>query len=297
MRKIISLLIIIIGGWYLYNHDTVQNTIKDMKKEITIPTINAYKKDLKVNYVKNVDYFRPNSKIDLINIYYTVINSGWEEFTFYCGEQYDKCINDVEEISANNHLLSHLNSFVHPYNSYQNLYTTYHPKSGKVTLNVFRNYDEYLIEIIDKRIDEILTEITTSQNKIREKIKLIHDYLINNNEYDTLKMDDINDNTYHSNIAYGPLFQGYAVCSGYTDAMALFLTELNIPNIKIATNNHVWNLVYLDNKWWHLDLTWNSPLGEKKTILDDYFLINTEKLNSYDNNDHKFDLNIYQEAK
>ena len=32
--------------------------------------------------VKNTNNFEPINKSDLINIYYTIINSGWNEFTF-----------------------------------------------------------------------------------------------------------------------------------------------------------------------------------------------------------------------
>ena len=38
---------------------------------------------------------------------------------------------------------------------------------------------------------------------------------------------------YKSEIAYGPLFEGYAVCGGYTDLMELFLEKMNIKSYKI----------------------------------------------------------------
>lgn len=87
------------------------------------------------------------------------------------------------------------------------------------------------------------------------------------------------------------------MCSGYTDAMALFLEKMEINNIKIATNRHIWNLVALDDKWYHLDLTWDDPITDDEQILNhSFFLIATEKLNNYNTGDHYFDIDIYKEA-
>ena len=57
-----------------------------------------------------------------------------------------------------------------------------------------------------------------SNMSTKDKIKAIHDYIINNTEYDTKKSDNIKDTTYKSNTAYGVLIQGYGICSGYSDA-------------------------------------------------------------------------------
>ena len=58
-------------------------------------------------------------------------------------------------------------------------------------------------------------------NEKDKSLKLILDYL---------KSDDITNDTYKSNTAYGVLTQGFGICSGYSDAMKLFLDKLNIIN-------------------------------------------------------------------
>ena len=100
-----------------------------------------------------------------------------------------------------------------------------------------------------------------------EKIRAIHDYIINNTEYD-VERNETGTSNYDSNTAYGALIQGKAICSGYADAMALFLARFNIPNYKIASGTHVWNAVYINNTWLHLDLTWDDPVSKKGNILD-----------------------------
>ena len=131
-----------------------------------------------------------------------------------------------------------------------------------------------------------------------KKIKVIHDYIINNTEYDKVRNDE-GDSNYKSNTAYGTLLQHQAICSEYADAMELFLNKLNIKNYKIASKTHVWNAVLINNNWLHLDLTWDDPVSDRGPILDyKYFLINNQELKDADGDigeTHNFDKNVYLE--
>ena len=128
------------------------------------------------------------------------------------------------------------------------------------------------------------------------KIKKIHDYIIDNTEYDINKSKDINNSTYKSNTAYGVLLQGYGICSGYSDAMAIFLHKLNITNYKISNNTHIWNLVYINGVWRHLDLTWDDPISELNINQETYFLISTKELKKLNDKTHDFNIYIFSEA-
>ena len=78
--------------------------------------------------------------------------------------------------------------------------------------------------------------------------------------------------------------------------MMLFLERFKIPNYKIATENHVWNYVKVNNEWLHLDLTWDDPITNNgKNILDDsFFLITDEELKSLEKEEHNYDTSIYR---
>ena len=130
----------------------------------------------------------------------------------------------------------------------------------------------------------------------KEKIRIIHDYIINNADYDILKTKNKDDNTYRSSTAYGVLLQGYGICSGYSDAMAIFLDKLNIINYKISNDQHIWNLVYLDGEWLHLDLTWDDPISDSNITRDNYFLISTKNLETLDDGVHYYNKSIFTEA-
>ena len=144
---------------------------------------------------------------------------------------------------------------------------------------------------------EIITRQVKNTKDEREIIKIIHDYIINNTKYDSDKSDR-NIEKYNSNIAYGPLLQGYGLCGGYTDAMAIFLDYYDIPNYKVISENHIWNAVYLNNKWYHLDLTWDDPVMKdgSNTLEYTFFLITTKELEEQATNQHIFNKSVFSEV-
>ena len=79
--------------------------------------------------------------------------------------------------------------------------------------------------------------------------------------------------------------------------MLLFLEKFDKPSIKIATENHFWNYVNLDNNWLHLDLTWDDPVSEDgRNILDNsYFLITDSELKNIEKEEHNYDTKIYNQ--
>ena len=80
--------------------------------------------------------------------------------------------------------------------------------------------------------------------------------------------------------------------------MSIYMTDLGIQNIRISADKHVWNLVYMDNTWLHLDATWDDPVTNTgaQILLHDYFLIDSETLYKLDNKEHNFSKTIYKEA-
>ena len=193
--------------------------------------------------------------------------------------------------------MSDINNYVHPYNGFSHIESEY-DSLGKVTINIVRNYTEEDINLINKKIDELMPQLTSNYNSLETNIKNVHDYIINNARYDSARSDN-NVLTYKSDTAYGPLFQGYAICGGYTDLMQLFLERLNVKNFRVSSDNHIWNVLYINNTWKHLDLTWDDPVAsDGKDYLEyNYFLINTNQLLTLEQTQHNFNLEHYTELK
>ena len=282
--------------------DDISNIIGNLLKSnptLVITPANEYTKEDKYMFVWQSENYEPYSYQDLINIFYSVINNGWDKFTFYCPSEYVGCINDVKSISDDNELLTHLNNYTHPYNNFNNFKTVF-DESGEVTIEISHLYDGNMINEINNKVDTIISQIITNDMDDETKLLAVHDYIINNAKYDVEK-NQTGSSNYHSNIAYGALLEGYAICGGYADAMAIFLTKLGFTNYKIASTTHVWNAVFIDNKWVHLDLTWDDPVSEKGVdyLYHKYFLVNNAELKAADGNlnNHEFKKSVYLEFK
>lgn len=263
------------------------------EKTVEVKEKNEYARDFDYVKFQNDDKFIPVDKESILNIFYNIFNDGYDEFTFYCPKEYDSCISDIKELTKEKITFSKINDYVHPYNSFKDLNAKV-SRDGTVKVNVSKNYTTNEIDELNKRVSDILYELNIDDLSDNvEKIRSIHNYIIKNVEYDE-KMANNNTSSYRSNTAYGALVQGYAICTGYSDAMALFLDELDIPNIKISSDEHVWNLVYLNDSWVHLDLTWNDTNNPKYQM--SYFLIDTDTLFKLDPEEHLFDESFYLEA-
>lgn len=307
MKKLVKtlVLLLLIGLIYKYHNDIMKFIMINIvyKDETIIKESNEYEKDADWSYVKRTDNFNPKNKQDLLNIFYTALNKGWDELTFYCPTDYENCIDDVNEITTNQNTLSYVNNFVSTYNSYSKIYVNMN-SFGRVNITIQKIYTDSMINEINKKVDEIYNSLITDNMTDTEKIKVIHDYITNNTIYDEERSNDIKsgkniDTVHNSNTAYGTLFNGKAICGGYTDTMALFLDKIGLPNFKIASQNHIWNVVYIDGAWKHLDLTWDDPVvntGEH-IVTYNYYLISTDELKKKEDNQHNYNTDIFSEAK
>ena len=84
------------------------------------------------------------------------------------------------------------------------------------------------------------------------------DYLCANYSYDMSVYDDPHYAIYRPELFFR---DGTGVCQAYMLAYRAVLNELGIPNITVSSKeiNHTWNMVYLDDAWYHIDVTWNDP--------------------------------------
>ncbi|MDD2208244.1 MAG: hypothetical protein PHG03_01825 [Bacilli bacterium] len=299
VKKIIILSFFIIGlGVLAFNFDDITDKLaKVLRREptVVISKVNSYYKNNGFEFVKESTNYIPYSQQDLKDIFYSSLNAGYETFTFYCPAEYYECLNDVHSFSSDNSLLTHINNFVSPFNNFDNIKVVY-DETGEVTIKVNKLYSPDEISIINQEIDRIIASKLNSEMELEDKILTIHDYIINKTKYDEDRLSGII--KYKSNIAYGPLIEGYGICGGYSDAMALFLNRWNVPNFKVASDTHVWNAVFMGDAWLHLDLTWDDPVSEdrsKDTLLHKFYLIDTSTLESYEITDHDFNKTIYRE--
>lgn len=110
-----------------------------------------------------------------------------------------------------------------------------------------------------------------------EKALILHDRLADYSEYDY-------ENYYagaippESHCAYGALVKGVSVCDGYAQAYMYLLNRVGIMNRYCASKemNHGWNIVYIDNLAYHVDVTHDDNFNIEGKIGHDNFLVSTE---------------------
>lgn len=307
MKRIIKLIVavvftVILSIYIKDNYYVITNKIEYFYKKylqkdiIQVLNDNEYRKKQNYEYVKINTDTKIKDVNDTKNAIYTFLDAGWDNYTVRCDADYLNCTNDVKEIVQNNTYLTDLSNYVHPYNTFNKINTSF-TSSGKITFKKEKRYSDEQIAKINEKVNEIYNSYYDSSKNTIDNIRIFHDYIINHTSYDTNNTTGVAE--INSSTAYGVFFDGIGICSGYTDAMQLFLEKLHVKNYRVSSNTHVWNLVFIDGKWLHLDLTWDDPIisDGSSSLSHDYFLIDTEKLKSFNDGEHNYDSNVYIEAK
>lgn len=90
-----------------------------------------------------------------------------------------------------------------------------------------------------------------------QKLLILHDRLAIWNMYDYDRLEDDNPIIY---TAYGALGEGSSVCQGYAMAYMYLLDQVGIDSYYCSSEKlcHGWNIVYLNGKKYHVDVTWDD---------------------------------------
>lgn len=137
-----------------------------------------------------------------------------------------------------------------------------------------------LIQMLRDKRRGILRDISESMDAVTQKavLKMLFDYLVDNVIYAEDELQKPVCSPWIYDIS-GILLKEKGVCLGIAMTMNYFCQMLHIPSILITgeakvmgwTGNHGWNMVKLDDEYYHLDAT--SALGMNQTERDRYYLV------------------------
>lgn len=175
--------------------------------------------------------------------------------------------------------------------NYNKIYLKHNDQYESYLMDSFKNKQE--VEAAKTNIDNIVAQIKnkTQGMDTQNKIRYIHNWLVGN-----IKYDETLNKTNRSNI-YGAFIEKEITCAGYAKAFKYIVDELNINCIIVqgtatsntGTENHAWNYIQIDNKWYGVDCTWDDPIiiggngNEESQIYYTYYL----KGQNVFNNSHK----------
>ncbi len=155
-------------------------------------------------------------------------------------------------------------------------------------------------KVVTERVQQIVASVTRPDMTDVEKVKVLHDYVVTHTIYAS---EGLQTSQY---TPYTILAEGKGVCQAYALLTYRLLQEAGIENMYVTgyTNeSHAWNLVKLDDHWYHLDTTWDDPVYatsylEKfpelySTVSYAYFLLSDDSMMQ----DHTIDAGYPARAK
>jgi len=225
--------------------------------------------------------------------------------TLTIGTNSDRISSDVSENSDNsdnseNQSSSEVDSSV---NYSEISYGETFPQIERI-VTAYKQNDNALLDdkdlyILNKADDIIKNTITDNLTEI-EKAEAIHDYMLIHSQYDTDHLSEFIEHNPDSATPYGLLKNGKAICMGYTQTFQLFMEMLDINSIIVhATANggdeHAWNMIEIDNKWRHVDVTWDDPIPDMgNNTISTYFFVTSSKM---ERTGHEWDKTLYPDAQ
>lgn len=142
------------------------------------------------------------------------------------------------------------------------------------------------IEAVEQATEEILMYLDESMTDF-EKIMTVHDYMVLHYEYDY---------TYtNHNITIMTTKTG--VCMAYSMAFKHLMNKLGIECLYVtgaAEMNHGWNLVKLDDEWYHIDLTWDDSGLDYGLVKHNYALLSDYEIQHLAKPHYGYDLDGLQ---
>lgn len=161
---------------------------------------------------------------------------------------------------------------------------------SSVEVSVTWNEDKAKLDKVNARVKEILQQTGVyNMNNAYDIAKTLHDYIINNVEYD---------NSISRFTAYSALFEKKTVCQGYSLLYYKLLIEAGVQCRYITGygdgESHSWNLVKVGDAWYNVDVTWDDPEGG--SLRYDYFLKGSSSFNREHSRDSQFKTDSFNSA-
>ena len=172
----------------------------------------------------------------------------------------------------------------------------YFDYSGKVTkaeINLTYGYSRTQEEQLEQDLLETMRNLISPQMDTITREKTIHDWIV---EHVTYSMDTL-DGTYDLGYTdYSAFEYGRAVCQGYALLANRMFYLAGVDNLFVsgdAGGPHAWNMVYLFDSWYHVDTTWDDPVGAGPDYIRyDYYNLSDSEMAI----DHSWDRTLYPPA-
>lgn len=98
-----------------------------------------------------------------------------------------------------------------------------------------------------------------SAGSTEQKAKAAHDLIAKKVQYDDNYLTNP-ENPFHQS-AYSVFCDDHSVCAGYTKAFEMLMNGAGIDTIALLSTDHAWNMIKINDSWYHTDCTWDDMDG------------------------------------
>ena len=140
---------------------------------------------------------------------------------------------------------------------------------ARLTYTYSKGVSDSTLKQVIKEADKVIASFAPDAEEY-EKFLAVHDYIVNNTEYDETGSKPF------VRTVYGPLVLGRGVSEGYAYAFQFIcikagLTSITVSGTDADGNKHTWNKVKLGGEWYNIDCS-QDDLG----VCYDYFMVSDE---------------------
>lgn len=197
------------------------------------------------------------------------VEIGWYGSLEQYEENIDKMLNEIEDNTP----------LIDPVKKYS-------VKEGSKGLSLKFKYESELeedgaskLEFTKATLNNIINSITNESMSDHEKLQSIFEYVIGNYSYDkTLTQRNL----------YNALKDKTMVCTGYANLIYQLCKLAGIECICVVNETHAWNMIYLDDKWYHLDATYADTIGRYPYT---YYMLSTDEISKFSG--HTYEVDAY----
>ena len=139
---------------------------------------------------------------------------------------------------------------------------------------------------LEELADSVTKEVIKENMSEYDKYKVLHDWLINYAEYDWENVNTVSTSMHNGTVV---LTAGKGVCDAYAYAYQAICKSAGLycsvvtGNTGDAYADHAWNVVRINNNFYHVDCTWDdtdTPNAEGKEQVYTYFLVSDKTMQS-----------------
>lgn len=133
------------------------------------------------------------------------------------------------------------------------------------------NHENYFLNgfTSNAQVEVAISQMEVAKNQVKigmtgtdyRKMRVLHDWLIDYMEYEGTSINRAS--------VYGAMMEKKGVCEAYARTYKYILDDFGIENILVTgtatnskgnTEDHMWNYVKLNDKWYAIDPTWDDPI-------------------------------------